>query len=77
MFTRFDMSIVKRVRFTETVSFELRGEVLNAFNNTNFYGVANPGSSATWGQITSAYRDVSNSQDPGGRMVQLVARINF
>ncbi len=77
VFTRFDMSIVKRVRFTERVSFELRGEVLNAFNNANFFGVANPGSSATWGQITSAYRDVSNSQDPGGRMVQLVARITF
>ena len=77
IFTRFDMSLVKRVHFTERVSFELRGEVLNAFNNVNFYGVANPGSSATWGQITSAYRDVSNSQDPGGRLVQLVARITF
>ena len=77
MFTRFDLSVVKRVRFTENTSFELRGEFLNAFNNTNFYGAANPGSSATWGQITSAYRDVSNSQDPGGRMIQLVARINF
>jgi hypothetical protein len=77
IFTRFDMSVIKRVRFTERVSFEVRGEVLNAFNNTNFYGVANPGSSATWGQITSAYRDVSNSQDPGGRLIQLVARITF
>ena len=77
MFTRFDMSVIKRVRFTERLSFEVRGEVLNAFNNVNFYGVTSPGSSATWGQITSAYRDVSNSQDPGGRLVQFVARIIF
>ncbi len=77
IFTRFDLSLIKRVRFTERTSFELRGEFLNAFNNTNFFGVTCASNSATCGQITSAYRDVSNSQDPGGRLVQLVARINF
>jgi hypothetical protein len=77
MFTRFDASLVKRVRITERTSFELRGEFLNAFNNTNFYGATCASSSATCGQVTSAYRDVSNSQDPGGRLIQLVARINF
>jgi hypothetical protein len=77
MFTRFDLSVIKRVRFTERMSFELRGEFLNAFNNTNFYGVTCASNSATCGQVTSAYRDVSNSQDPGGRLIQLVARINF
>jgi hypothetical protein len=77
IFARVDLSLIKRVRFTERLSFEVRGEFLNALNNVNFYGVANPGSSATWGQISSAYRDVSNSQDPGGRLIQLVARINF
>jgi len=77
MFTRFDLSIIKRVRFTERTSFELRGEFLNAFNHTNFYAVTCASNSATCGQITSAYRDVSNSQDPGGRLIQLVARINF
>jgi hypothetical protein len=76
-FVRFDLSVIKRVRFTENTSFELRGEVLNAFNHVNFYGVTCASNSATCGQITSAYRDVSNSQDPGGRLVQLVARINF
>ncbi len=36
-FTRFDLSAVKRVRITERVNFELRGEFLNAFNNINFF----------------------------------------
>ena len=77
IFVRFDASLVKRVRITERMSFELRGEFLNALNNTNFYGVTCASNSATCGQVTSAYRDVSNSQDPGGRLIQFVARINF
>jgi hypothetical protein len=77
VFTRVDLSAVKRVRITERVNFELRGEFLNAFNNINFNGVTGASSSATLGQITSSYRDVNNTQDPGGRLVQIVARINF
>jgi len=79
MFTRFDPSVAKRNWITERVSFELRGEFLNAFNNINFYGSTNMGnfSDPLFGQITSAYMDTSNTQDPGGRLVQLVARINF
>jgi hypothetical protein len=30
-----------------------------------------------FGQITSAYRDTSNAVDPGGRILEFVARINF
>ncbi len=77
MFTRIDLSMVKRVRITERVNFEMRGEFLNAFNHINFNGVTGASSSATLGQITSSYRDVNNTQDPGGRLVQIVARINF
>jgi hypothetical protein len=76
-FTRFDLSAVKRVRITERVNFELRGEFLNAFNNINFFGVTGASSSATFGQVTAAYTDPNNTQDPGGRLVQIVARINF
>jgi hypothetical protein len=80
-FTRFDLSLVKRVNITERVNFELRGEFLNAFNNINFFNptgsaFTNP-SSQTFGQITTAYSDLSNTQDPGGRLGQIVARINF
>jgi len=78
-FVRFDMSAVKRIRFTETKNFELRAEFLNAFNNVNFLGNTNLTnfSSTTFGQVTSAYRDVNNTQDPGGRLIQFVLRINF
>ena len=74
---RFDLSLVKRIRFTETRNFELRGEFLNAFNNINFNGVMNPGTSQTWGQVTSAARDLNQAQNPGGRLVQIVLRLNF
>ena len=79
-FVRFDLSAVKRFKITENVNFELRGEFLNAFNNINFFGtVANLGGTqvAQFGQVTAAYRDSSNTQDPGGRLIQIVARINF
>jgi hypothetical protein len=78
MFTRFDLSLVKRIRFTENKNFELRGEFLNAFNNINFTGFASlAGSNTSFARITSAYTDASNQQDPGGRLVQIVMRINF
>jgi len=73
---KFDLSLVKQIRFSERRSFELRGEFLNAFNNINFYGSSSVGG-LTSGQVTSAFRDESNSQDPGGRMIQIVLRFNF
>ncbi|HKQ74882.1 MAG TPA: carboxypeptidase-like regulatory domain-containing protein [Blastocatellia bacterium] len=78
-FTRFDLSAVKKVKITETLNFELRGEFLNAFNHVNFFGSTNLTNftNANFGQITSAYADSSNTNDPGGRIVQIVARINF
>ncbi len=79
-FTRFDLSAVKKVKITERANFELRAEFLNAFNSPNFnIGSTNftNFSSLNWGQVTSAFRDTSNSNDPGGRVIQIVARINF
>ena len=76
-FTRFDLSLVKRVKITERFNFELRAEMLNAFNHINFIGVTCASSSATCGQVTSAYTDPSNTQDPGGRLGQIVLRLNF
>jgi hypothetical protein len=71
------MSMVKRIRFTETKNLELRGEFLNVFNNINFYGTTCASTSASCGVITSDYVDASNTQDPGGRLIQIVLRINF
>jgi hypothetical protein len=78
-FTRFDLSLVKRIRFSESKSFELRGEFLDAFNNVNFWFSTNNTnfSSATWGQVTTAYTDRNQQYDTGGRLIQIAVRINF
>ena len=64
-----DMSLVKQIRFTEKKNFELRAEFLNAFNKINFNYVTGPGSSQTWGQVSSS--------QSGGRIIQFVLRLNF
>ena len=61
----------------ESKNFELRAEFLNAFNNINFYGTTCASNSASCGQVGSAYTDPNQQQDPGGRLIQFVARINF
>jgi carboxypeptidase family protein/TonB-dependent receptor-like protein len=80
-FVRFDLSLKKQIRFSERFNFELRAEFLNAFNNINFFNptaTANiTPSNANFMQVTTAYTDPSNTQDPGGRLVQIVARFNF
>jgi hypothetical protein len=80
-FTRVDLSLIKRIRITERVNCEFRGEFLNAFNFINFYTNSlsqNGGmSSVNWAQVTSAYQDIANTNETGGRMVQLVLRLNF
>jgi TonB-dependent receptor-like protein len=90
-FDRYDLSVVKKMRITERVGFEFRAEFLNAFNHINFI-VGNPANdvnvigglnvvggvgNAAFGQVTQAYRDISTTNDPGGRSIQLVGRINF
>jgi hypothetical protein len=84
-FNRVDMSVVKKVKFTETKNLELRAEFLNLPNAINFI-VGNAAndvntvtnfSSAAFGQTGSAYQDLSTTNDPGGRLIQLVLRINF
>jgi hypothetical protein len=84
-FARFDLSAIKKFRLTERVNFELRAEFLNAFNNINFLigsaasDLTNIGGfgNATFGQTANAYQDSSTTNDPGGRLVQFVARLNF
>jgi hypothetical protein len=83
--SRFDISIVKKTKISERVNIEMRGEFLNAFNAINFKigsqtaadtAVTNF-SAATFGQTAVAYQDLSTTNDVGGRMIQLVLRINF
>jgi hypothetical protein len=82
-FIRSDLSVVKKTRITEKTNLELRAEFLNAFNNTNFLigsaanDVTGQGIGLTFGQTNSAYQDTSTTNDPGGRLIQFVIRINF
>lgn len=84
-FFRTDASLVKKIRFSERTNLELRGEFLNAFNNINFLvGAAGNDlntlgglGASTFGRFTAAYQDLSTTNDPGGRLVQLVVRFNF
>lgn len=86
-FFRTDMTIAKRIFFTERTNLELRAEFLNAFNNTQWRvggwaadNVTVTGLGATtFGLLANgtAYQDTSTTNDPGGRLVQLVIRINF
>jgi hypothetical protein len=84
-FFRFDLSIAKKIRFSENVNIEMRAEFLNAFNNINFQpgaagnDVNTLGSltSSAFGRMTAAYQDLSTTNDPGGRVGQLVLRLNF
>jgi hypothetical protein len=55
--------------------------LLNVFDNVNFnladVDSRGPGTAANIFQIASAYTDASNTYDPGGRLGQLMFRINW
>ena len=77
LFTRVDIGVTKRFPIAGRVNFELRADVLNLFDNINFTPVGNPGTAATIFEVTAAYTDPSNTFDPGGRLGQLVFRLNW
>jgi hypothetical protein len=76
-FVRFDMTLKKRFPFGRKASFDLQVDFLNAFDNINFNQVFNPGGGAGIFQITSAYTDINGTFDPGGRLGQVVWRLNW
>ena len=81
---RIDSTLAKRTKLAERVNLELRAEVLNVLNLSNFMQ-ASPSSSTstasitstTFGRTTNFYQDFNGSQDPGGRVIQLVLRLGF
>jgi hypothetical protein len=84
-FSRVDFGVTKKFPLGGTRNFELRFDVLNLFDNINFNpftpstntnNAAHP-SRATFGRVTSAYTDASNTYDPGGRLGQLMFRFNW
>jgi hypothetical protein len=77
VFTRFDLNLKKRFGFARSRSVDIGVDVLNVFNAINFTAVAQAGSGATINQVNNAYQDPNVTFDPGGRLMQLVFRINF
>ncbi len=83
---KLDVSLMKKVYFTETFNIELRAAFYDALNAPNFrvgsWGadtVILGGGGATFGQLGTgaAFQDVSTTNDPGGRIVEFNFRINF
>ena len=83
---KWDISLVKRTQIKERLNFEFRIQALNVFNHPNIVidgGGATGGSDASsvgstsFGQTASAFRDLNNTNDPGARSLEFVARLNF
>jgi hypothetical protein len=79
-FTRIDIGVTKRFPIVGRTNAEVRFDILNLFDNTNYDPLVqptnNPGA-ATIFQATSAYRDPNNNFDPGGRLGQISLRFNW
>lgn len=72
----FDLNVQKETKINERVRLQIRVSALDVFNITNFLpGGGNNGT--TFGQITSAYRDISGTVDPGARIIEFLVRLNF
>jgi len=85
-FFKFDASLSKRVNFGERRNVEFRLQALDVLNHPNFRvgGWANDtvGASCcgtTFGQLAngSAYQDTSTTNDPGGRIIDVMIRVNW
>ena len=67
--TRFDFTLSRYVRFGESLSLQLRGEVFNIFNHTNFRGFT------SLNVTNTAFGQIGTVRDP--RTMQLGAKIIF
>lgn len=88
VFMKVDVGIAKRFSLGERRNIELKANILNALNSPNFkvggYAVNTTGSGCcggTFGEMTSAsaaaYRDTNTTNDPGGRVIDIIMRFNF
>ncbi|MEX2663040.1 MAG: TonB-dependent receptor, partial [Vicinamibacterales bacterium] len=77
LFSRWDMRLKKRIPITGRVNVEFMAEVLNVFDTINFNHSVNAGGGQNAFRVTSAFTDINTTFDPGGRIGQLVWRINW
>ncbi len=81
--SKWDVSLVKVTRIHERFTAEVRCQALNVFNFANFdltsatSGGGGLTIASSFGQTTSAYRDLNNTNDPGSRTLEFVFRLNF
>ena len=74
----FDVSLRKMVTFAhEKANLTIQANCLDCLNLTNFLLANTAANSTSFGLTTSAYSDISNSQDPGARLIEFVVRVNF
>jgi hypothetical protein len=73
-----DLSVVKRISFTNRVNVEARMDIFNVFNTINFTPTSRNGNNpiTSW-DVQSAATDINASQDPGGRITQFGLRFVF
>jgi len=76
-FARLDVGFSKRFSLKGSSSLEVAMEVLNVMDNINFTPVAAPGTGETIFSTRTIYQDANNTYDPGGRLGQLMFRINW
>ena len=76
-FARLDVGVSKRFALKGSSSIEVAMEVLNLMDNVNFTPLANPGTAETIFSTRTIYQDANNTYDPGGRLGQLMFRINW
>jgi hypothetical protein len=79
LFTRVDLSLKKQFPLGGRRTFELTYDINNLFNNINFtpvYSINNLNSTTVF-QTNAHYTDISQSYDPGGRLGQVIVRINW
>jgi hypothetical protein len=72
----FDLELQKNTRITEKVQLQIAASALDVLNMTNFLPGSNT-TSTTFGQVTTAYRDISGTVDPGARIIEFKVRLNF
>jgi hypothetical protein len=76
-FARLDVGLSKRFGLKGSSSMEVAFEVLNLMDNINFTPPRAPGTGETIFSTRTIYQDTDNTYDPGGRLGQLMFRINW
>nr|MCU0238684.1 hypothetical protein [Pyrinomonadaceae bacterium] len=66
--TRFDLTLVKNLRFGERLRFQFRAEAFNIFNKVNYRALSTNVTAANFGQVITV-------RDP--RTMQFGLKMNF